>query len=427
MKLISEWIFIVGAAAFAPASALAMPTLAEAIASAEDHAFDARTSAASVDRAEADRDEARSRLLPSFTATGTYAHNQYDAVATIPNSSGTGVRTATFVAHDQFDGTLALTIPIVDVASIVRLRARNASLDAARLEDEATRLVVTQRTVLAYYELAAAIALVESAERSETVARESLRVLGVRRTAGLSSDLDVARAEAEAERRAQLVSDAGRRRNDARRALELLMGSDVDATAIDLESTNDAEAPLETWIERAGALPLVRAADASAAAARSERAAARSALVPVISGALSERFTSAPGFGQQPSYQVLVRAAWTLDLGIAARSRSGAAAAEIAEIGSERIEAEARNAIASAWDRTESSRHRVAAATVALDAARRAVTIARVSREAGTTTQLELDQAERDALDAEVAQIDARASLAASRAELRVLAGETLR
>ena len=88
MKLKSEYIFIVVISCLGARPAKAMPTLDEAVAAAEDHAFDARIAAASVDRASADRDDARARLLPSFTATGTYAHNQYDAVATIPNGSG---------------------------------------------------------------------------------------------------------------------------------------------------------------------------------------------------------------------------------------------------------------------------------------------------------------------------------------------------
>lgn len=403
-----------------------MPTLDEAVAAAEDHAFDARIAAASVDRASADRDDARARLLPSFTATGTYAHNQYDAVATIPNGSG-GTSTATFTAHDQFDGSLALSVPLVDVAALARLRARRASLDAARLTEESTRLSVHRATVIAYYELAASIALVESSERSETVARESLRVLGVRRGAGLSSDLDVARAEAEAERRAQVAADARRRRNDARRNLGLLMGQEVDVAPIDLETPIDAEASLESWLARTGMLPSVRAADAAAEAARADRASARAGLAPVVSAQLSERFTSAPGFGQQPSYQIQLRATMTLDLGVAARTRSAAAAIESADVAAERVEAEARNAVASAWDAIESSRQRVVAASASLDAARRAVSIARVGREAGTTTQLELDQSERDELDADVALIDARASLAAARIQLRILAGETSR
>jgi outer membrane protein TolC len=168
--------------------------------------------------------------------------------------------------------------------------------DAVR-SAESTRLTVTRLAVVAYYDLAASIALVESTERSEAVARESLRILGVRRGAGLSSDLDVARAEAEADRRPPLAADARRRRNDPQGALALLTGREIYVPPIDLETSVDAEAALDVWLARTGTLPAVRAADASAEAARADRAAARAGMLPTLSASLSERFTSAPGFG----------------------------------------------------------------------------------------------------------------------------------
>lgn len=423
MKSKSEHLFILALLAWAPTSAAALPPLAEVIAATEEHAFDARAAEADVRRARADRAEATSRLLPSFTATGTFAHNQYDAVARFPDGSG-GFIQRTLIATNQADGTLSLELPLLDVAAIARLRGRRASLDAARLAEESTRLTVATQALSAYYDLAAAIALVESAERSESVARESARVLRVRLGAGLVSELEVARADAEAERRMQIVAEARLRRADARRTLELLVGAPIDASPIAIEASVDPEAALEVWLERAGALPSVRAADARAAAAASERSAARAGVFPTLTAVASERFTSAPGFSQYPNYQLSLRAQMRLDLGIAARARSADAAADGLDIQAERVQAEAANAIASAWDAVESSRQRVVAARAARIAADRAVAVARSGREAGTITALELLEAERDQFSSEVAAIEAEAALEAARGRLRLVTGE---
>lgn len=428
MQLRSEYLFIVASAgvfAASPGVAHAVPPLATLVADARDHGFDARVADATAERAEADRAEARSRLLPSFTASGTYAHNQYDAVATLPTAGG-GTRQATFIAHDQLDGTFALEVPLVDIASLVRLRGRGHALDAARSSRDAAVLEVTRRTALAYYDLVAGIALVTSTERSETVSRESLRVLRVRLSAGLVSELDVARAEAEAERRASLAADARRLRDDARRALELLVGHEVDVEPVALDPSLDEAAALATFLASAGALPAVMAADANAEAARSERAAARAGALPTLVATASERFTSAPGFGHQPTYQIGLRASLRLDFGIPARSRAASATVDSLDVAAERARAEAENAIASAWGAVESSRQRVVASRASSSAADRAVRVAQAGREAGTVTQLELDQAERDAFEAEVAVIQAEATLEASRAQLYLVSGREL-
>ena len=249
-------------------------------------------------------------------------------------------------------------------------------------------------------------------------------MLRVRLGAGLVSELDVARAEAEAERVASLASDARRMRDDGRRALELLVGHSVDDAPLTLEPTMDQELPLATFLARVGALPSVRAADASAMAASRQQGVARAGALPVVVATASERFTTAPGFGRQPSYQLGVRATMRLDFGIPARSRSAAAAADSALVNAERSRAEAENAIAGAWTAVESSRQRLVSSRASSDAADRAMTVARAGREAGTVTQLELDQSERDALEAEVAVIQSAASLEAARAQLRIVSGE---
>lgn len=428
MKSMSEYVFILTTMAVVaiPGRSSAMPPLAEVLEAARERAFDARLAAVDVDRAQADRAEATSRLLPSFTAGGTFAHNQYDAVARVPTGVGT-FQEATFVATNQLDASLALEVPLVDLAAIARLRGRRAQLDATRMLEQATLLEVERRALLAYYDLAAGIALVESAERAEAVARESLRILQVRLAAGLASELDAARSEAEAERRAQTAAEARRLRGDAERRLELLVGTDVDVAPIPLEASLEPEPPLATWLERAGGLPDVRSAEAVERAARADRAAARAAYLPTLSAVASERFTSAPGFGEQPSYQISLRAQLRLDFGIVARARAADATLEGRVIGAERALVEASAAIASAFDAVEASRQRLVAARAARAAAERAVNVARTGRDAGTITPLELLEAERDQFSAEVSALEAEAALEAARGQLRLLAGESPR
>src|SRR5688500_390951 len=70
----------------------------------------------------AERESATWHLLPSFTAAGSYTRNQYQIDVTFPGSAGP----APVIAQDQFDASLKLSVPIVNVAAWETKAAANA-------------------------------------------------------------------------------------------------------------------------------------------------------------------------------------------------------------------------------------------------------------------------------------------------------------
>jgi alkylation response protein AidB-like acyl-CoA dehydrogenase len=110
-------------------------------------------------------------------ATAGYTRNQYEITATLPAGTNT-LRTVTITPQDQLDATLGLSVPILDVPAIERLRARTAAREAARETRDATRDQVARAVVRAYYQYAAGAAVVRAARDALDVARTARTILG---------------------------------------------------------------------------------------------------------------------------------------------------------------------------------------------------------------------------------------------------------
>ena len=173
------------------------------------------------DEADARLAVARARLLPSFTATGSYRRNQYEAVATIPDGEG-GFQTGTFTPYDQLEATLVIDVPLFDLTAIRSLAAARRGRTAGEASRELALLEVDRAVARAFYDAVATAELHASAERSAEVAAENLTVIEARVRAGLSSELELERARAEAARSRERVSDAARLRAEAQRRLRVL-------------------------------------------------------------------------------------------------------------------------------------------------------------------------------------------------------------
>jgi outer membrane protein TolC len=402
--------------------AAAQQPLSTFVAAAEDHAFDAREAAEVRDQARSQVDESRARLLPSFTTSAGYTRNQYDVTVTIPTGA-TEPRQAVITPIDQLQATFSIAIPLVDVGAWLQFISSESTADAAALRAEASVIDVDVRVVQAYYQLVAARAVRASAEQAVLTADENAAVAASRSTAGLASEVDTERARTDAERARQTLAEADLQERLATRTLEVLSGIGPEGDRATLDDDLHPEPPLDAFTAHVGSHPQVEAAARDAVAATQLRDAAWLALVPSLSGLASERITNAAGFGPSAAWSLGVTLTWTLDFGRPAAISTRDHAASVAEIRSERTRSDAETAVYEAWHRVTSLLARARAARAAAASSEHAAEVARARFAAGTGTQLEVSQAQRDALTTQVQQIQADADLIVARYVLHLRAG----
>lgn len=404
----------------APACAQSLETFVRA---ATEHAIDVREAEALREQARSSVDEARARLLPSFTATGAYTRNELEVLVEIPRGPGMDPVQATITPFDQLNGTFTLNVPIVDLSAWESFFAAEASADAAGDRAAGAALEAEVATATAYYQLVAAVAVRSSAVRAVATAEDNVRFVTSRVTSGLASELDQARAEADLMRARQTVAEAELQVVLGTRNLYVLTGVEADPAALPLATAADDEGRVDAWLAHAAELPAVRAAARDREAAERSRDAAWMGLVPVLSGSASERVTNAAGFGPTAAWSLGVTLSWTLDFGRPATIATRDHAASAAAAREERARTLAETQILEAHARIGSLRARAEAARAGLSASERGAEVAHARYEAGTGTALDVSNAERDLFAADVARIQAEAELALQRVVLRLRAG----
>lgn len=371
----------------------------------------------------AQSDVSLGRVLPGLSARGAYTRNQYDArIDVAPGQS------VTVVPIDQWDGSATLTVPLIDLAGWTRASAAKMNANAAGLQLASARLAVEAEVAQDYYQLVANLALLAAARQAQDVSKESLRLAQNRYDAGAGPVLDVDRARADVEQQNQQVAGAGLQVSLAARALQSASDLAPDAAeVVPLADDLHEEPPLASFEEGFEKLPLVASASESTRAADRQAVAQRMSLLPVVAGSITERGTTVPGFaGHDWTWQAVIGFTWNLDYGSFANIRGQDAAADVARSRELRARLTARDAIYRHWETVTSNIARSRSARAGQAAASHAAQQARTRYQAGTITQLDLLQAQRDAFSAEVSRIQADADLVNARAQLRLAAGRTL-
>jgi outer membrane protein len=415
---LSSFIFATSLGLLAAPRAQAQQPLAEFLAAAGTHSTDvreARELARSLDGAAA---EARGRLLPSASATGTYTRNEREVVVNLGPD-----RTAVLSPFDQLDARFTLAVPLLDVTAWEGLFAAEASADAADARAELAADTVQLTIVQTWHGLVGARAVLAAASAAVDAAEAARSAAAARVEVGVAPAAELARAEAELARAQQARAEAQLAARLAAQTLTVITGLTPDDRPVELADDLAAEPAVDTFLAGVDGLPAVAAAAHDVRAAERARDGAWTALLPTIGGSLSERLTNAAGFGPNSVWALSVSATWTLDLvrPFAIETREGSLAAARTRAEEARLFAEA--AIVEAWERVASLRERVAAAEAALAASARAELDARARFEAGAGTQIEAILSERDRFAAEVGRIQALAELLVARAALRTRAG----
>jgi outer membrane protein TolC len=421
MPHLTRTLVIATALAVAAPAARAAPGLDDFLRAGRAASLDVRERAAVADESAAAIAVARAALWPRLSATTSFVRNQHEVIVRIP--AGTSTVAATITPSNQLEATVQLDVPLLDLGARRRIHAAQATDDASLAQTRVASGDVERAIVRAYYQWVGGSALAEAAAGAARSADDNLRVLTARAGAGLAKDLDVARARAQVARAAQTSADAAAAIASARRSLIALTGLAPGGDAPALPDDVSAEAPIERWVAAIDQLPEVAAAAADRRAAEAREAAERLTLVPTVGAFARERLTNAAGFGDASTWAVGVTATWQVDRASFARRQQTAAATATGAVRVARAGQDARDRIDDAWHQVEALRARVTAAAAQADADRLAAAIAKDKLPLGQATTLDVVVAATDALDGDVALIQARADLAAARALLRLAAG----
>ena len=382
---------------------------------------DAREATSIAEQRAAEVDVAWGRIVPAFTMRGAYTHNQFASEATL---GPPGSPVVTITPQDQLDGTLTLDVPLIDIAAWRRVSAASSLSDAAAARASSTRLDLKKSLARQYFQLVGARALGAAATRTVSAAEANLAIVVQRRDAGTGADLDVERAAAEVERSRQSVAEARYLEALAARGLESASGltpatgEEGDAARALADDLHE-EAPLARW-EQALATPLINAAALETRAADQQSSAARTALLPVLSGVAQERFTNATGFsGKNASWSAGVALTWRFDYGTVATIRAQDAGTRAAVAREDRTRRTAHDRVHDDWQLITTNIAKSRAARSQATASEHAARLAHDRFDSGRATQLEVVQAERDAFSAVASRIQSDADLAYARAAIR--------
>jgi outer membrane protein TolC len=414
-------------ALLAASPAVALQSLEVFIAGARERNPDTQQARANLAEQNAQADLALGRQLPGVSVRGYYYRNQYQVLLSVPTTSGT-FQTFEIQPKNQWAGTATLTVPLVDLANFWRIAAARTNAESYERTLAATLLTVEGTAIQDYYQLLANMALVATALNYLEVSRENLRLTEARLRSGTATRLDVDRAVADVEVQVQQLASARLQVALAARDLQSTTSIVPDTSSAE-ELTDDLhrEPDLATFEADLPTVPSVTAAAAATRAAEQQSDAQKLALLPTLSASITQTATNAPQFEPSQWYaQALVTASWAFDLTFVANIRSSNAAAGAARAREQRARLNAGDAIHRYWQTVLANIAQSLSARAGRDASVHAAEQARVQYRAGTATQLDLLQAQRDAFRAEVTRIQDDANLLNARAQLRLSAGRSL-
>jgi outer membrane protein TolC len=404
-----------------PLEPSALPPLDAFVRGGRSKALSMAEARAIVEQREVEHEQAILTLLPSFTATASYTRNQYESTVDIPTGPTTTDRIVV-TPQDQLDATFRVDVTFLDARGIRRAGAADVRVDAARLQLGGADLDTERAVTRAYWERVAAEAVERAALGAMATAEANVKMVAARHDVDLASDLDLERAKAAVDRSKQTLAEARLSRGLATRKLKSLTGIDASASAPEIAADVSSPAPLGTYAGRESGSALVRASAEEVRAAEIVAESSWLVLVPRLTGSFSERFTNASGFGESPLWALSLIAEWRVDPALIGAARTEAAVARVAAARHARTVQDAGDAIQDAWLEVEARKEAALAARSEAAAAKRGAAVARAQYEANKASQLDVIVAERDALQAEVARVQADANLELSRAFLRLAA-----
>ncbi len=388
-------------------------------------------------------DEARAQQLPqlSFNArytradggrtidipTGDLLNPVYDTLNRMlaeqgqpPQFPQIGNQSIPLLRPREQETKLSISAPLLAPALWAQVDARIAQSDARRAAHEAYARTLVRELKRAYYGAAQAQAQVQILEASEALLAENVRVSQALIDGGKATRERRLRADAELLAMQQQLDSARARAAQARRLLNLLRGSEVDAA---LELPSPEQLPLDDAQAAATRTrpELRQLEDSQRAAAAAERA-ARAESWPTLGVAADYGIqgTDYRGDADADFGTVSLVLRWTLWDSGNRRARRAAAAAQSAELAADHEDLQRRLTLAqrAAVEDLATARRAVASSSAQLAAADEAFRIAERKRAAARLSQIEFLAAERARREARLSVAIARCAVLDRAAEL---------
>ena len=391
--------------------------LREAVARALARNPSVHVAAAEVRRAAAVVEQVRAAALPTLTGNGVYTRLDDDR----------RIGDQVFVAANQFQGNLTLSVPVLVPARWAAWAQAAAGTRVAALGEAEVRRRVAIAAAHAYLAIVAARRQVELGERARDTAQAHHEYSQKRLSGGVGSQLDEVRAAQElsaAESRLEILRVMLLR---AQGALGVLVGEARPVDAVGTVDLGDAAAPAET--DPASLLQ----ARADLASLEAQRLLAQRLVrdmwtyyLPTVVGAFVPLY-------QNPATIVQPQLSWQAQLLLSVPLYDGglryglrrerSARLEQASAGLDGALRQAQVDVDVGRQAQERADRAAQAARRAAELARRAMEIAELSYRAGATTNLELIDAQRRARDADTAAAVAEDDARRARLELLAASG----
>jgi multidrug efflux pump subunit AcrB len=399
----------------APAQAA---TLADAVQAAEEHNLDLAIARERTRETGTMRAQAWTLVQPQIRANAGYNINEFeilfDPSAMIPEEfASVAGESEPIVVQEKTYWTASATVsqPLFNASALPLLRGAYALTDAARLDEESQRHRILAGVARAYYGLAVTRQNVVLAESSRDTRADQLDLAERQVAAGVAPRRAVLQAELALSRAKREVARAREDVVHAEETFSRLTGlpRDTEVTLPDpLEPPEDLEDALQVGFQRR---PDLQAAERRVQAAALDKRAVTYEWLPEVDANFTYSYSQNTGFSDDPTVWVAsIQANWLLwDGGLRqARSRERLARHRIAGFTAEKQRDQAEEELRTSWERYRRSE-------AALDAVQDEVVLSEENLElaergfsAGTTTWLEVQDAELGVRLSKLSQITER-------------------
>ena len=143
---LGSWLAAFAALACFEGRAQAVEPLETFLERAKTQSFDAREAVATSEQRSGEADASLGRILPAFTARGTYQYNVQE------NEFPLNGRTIVLTPHHVLDASFLLEVPIIDLANYHRYQAAKALARGAEEQRGATGIDVSRSVARSYYQ-----------------------------------------------------------------------------------------------------------------------------------------------------------------------------------------------------------------------------------------------------------------------------------
>ncbi len=398
-------------------------TLTEAVHRALLRNPSAQIAAQEIERASALLEEVRASSLPSLTANATYTRLDADRTTPIKNDDGTpGIRK--IMSKSQVAANLNLSVPLLAPQRWVQWSQAASNLRTSEASNQDVRRAVALTVARAYLTVIAQKRTVDTNNRAVATDRAHFEYAHTRLVGGVGNRVDEVRAAQ------QLASDETRLASSytalarAREALAVLVGQDRPVDVFDDVSLGAASTDAEEALTKRKD---VLAAKARLNSAEKIKRESWADYTPTLTGQFVPFFQNPSSFTTpETGWQALVVLNFPLIEGGLRRGQLHERTALVSQARAhyEALTRQTRSDIRLAVESIRRAEQALASATRAASLAHEALSLSTLAYQAGATTNIEVIDAERRALDADTAVVLAEDSLRQARLDLLAAAGQ---